>query len=65
MVPFCRYLAEIELRKKDQIQAKHFSNLSWMRKHRFGTEASVTKNSIVPCKSIKVRSFRYGEICFG
>ena len=34
---FCRYLAEIKLRKRDQIQAKHFSNLKWMRKQHFGT----------------------------
>ena len=46
-IRFCRYLAEIEIRKRDQIQAKHFSNLNWMRKQHFGTAASVIESSIV------------------
>ena len=37
----------LKLRKRDQIQAKHFSNLNWIKKQRFSTAASVTENSIV------------------
>ena len=36
-----------QMRKRDQIQAKHFSNLNWMRKQHVGTAAPVTENSIV------------------
>ena len=51
---FCRYLAAIEMRKRDQIQAKHFSNLNWMRKQRFGTAAPVTENSIINLSESKL-----------
>ena len=46
-ISFCRYLAEIEIRQRDQIQAKHFFTLNWMKKQHCGTAASVTKNNMV------------------
>ena len=40
-------MAEIKLRKTEQITAKHFANLNWLRKQRFGTAASFDENRIV------------------
>ena len=34
---FCRYLSEIDQRKREQVEAKHFRNLNWLLKQRFGS----------------------------
>ena len=41
-IRFYRYLAGIEQRKQNRIEAKHFKNLNWLQKQRFG---SVSSNS--------------------
>ena len=67
---FYRHLADIGLRKTEQIIAKHFSNLNWLRKHRFCSAASVGVNSIVSLPNYELSDtgqfvFAYGlEFCF-
>ena len=39
-IRFCRYLAGIEQRKQNQIEAKHFKNINWQQKQRFGSVSS-------------------------
>ena len=43
---FCRYVAEVEERKRNRIKTKNFQIVNWLVKQRFG---SVTNSGIIIC----------------
>ena len=58
-------MADIELRKTKQITAKHFSNLKWLRKHRFSIAVTVVKNSIVNLPNYELSDTEQFVLAYG
>ena len=53
-IGFCRYLSNIDCKKRNQIEAKNFQNLQWLLKQRFGSVASNYRNNICNLSSHKL-----------
>ena len=53
-IRFCKYLADIDCKKRNQIEAKNFQNLQWLLKQRFGSVASKYRNNICNLSSRKL-----------
>ena len=53
-IRFSRYLANIELMKQNQIRAKHFKTINWLRKQRFGSCTSPSGKTIYNLSNYKL-----------
>ena len=53
-IRFCRYLANIEVVKQNQIRTKHFNTVNWLRRQRFGSCANLSKKTICNLSNYKL-----------
>ena len=62
---FSRYLANVEQTQRDLIKAKHFRNLNWMIKQRFGSVPSYFDDNICNLSSYKLSNIGRFVLAYG
>ena len=64
-IRFSRYLADIEKTQQDRIQAKHFRNLNWLLKQRFGSVPSNFGDNIYNLSSYELSDTEKFVLAYG
>ena len=64
-IRFSRYLADIEKTQQDRIQAKHFRNLNWLLKQRFGSIPSNFGDNIYNLSSYELSDTEKFVLAYG